>query len=294
MFILAAGCLTPAKRVWGHPISSLFLGYLSNSDTTQTQQSVQPDEPGIDFQVNASIEYLNLKHFRNQEAKSLFIQALEKEKEAKAIEAESGALRVAYAEAKDDKKSELAGKILTMEQKLIELNATIPDLFGKARQLEAEIWSKASEAEVQKFQKEIVKYQDSLSHKQPNQQNSDKHQKNFTADTISYFPPNQKIAVKTEKSSPVVYKIQIGAYKGKIPDTATKLIKKLSVIRKIEDSKDEKGFIVYSTGNLKTYQEALTMQTQVKQEGVKNPVITAFMNGKKISVEEAKKINNEQ
>jgi hypothetical protein len=91
----------------------------------------------------------------------------------------------------------------------------------------------------------------------------------------------------------IIYKIQIGAYKGKIPETSNKLIKKLSIIRKVENFVDEKGFKVYTTGNLRLYPEAETMLSQVKQEGVKNAVITAYQNGKKIPVTEARKLNNE-
>lgn len=296
MFILGVGCVTPFANAFGRSAAPGSSVCLSDPDTvivntTNAQHLSQTND--INFQVNTEIEYLNLVHFKNPEAKNFFVQALEKEREAKGIETESGTLRIAYAEAKDDKKSELAEKILRQEQKMMDINASLPELYDKARKLEAEYWSKASDAEIQKFKTEIIKYQDSLTHIEQNQLNAFKPQGLFAKDTINYFPPGQKMVVKAEKSSPVIYKIQIGAYKGKIPDATTKLIKKLSVIRKIEDSKDEKGYVVYTTGNLKTYQEALTMQGQVKQEGVKNPVITAFLDGKKISLEEAKKINNE-
>lgn len=65
------------------------------------------------------------------------------------------------------------------------------------------------------------------------------------------------------------------------------------MLRKVENYIDEKGYSIYTTGNLKTYQEAVTLQNQVKQEGVKNPTVTAYFQGKKIPVEEAKKINKE-
>ena len=67
------------------------------------------------------------------------------------------------------------------------------------------------------------------------------------------------------------------------------MIKKLSVIRKVENYTDEKGVKIFTTGNLKVYQEAVTLQNQVKQEGVKNPVIIAFEKGKKIELNTAKK-----
>jgi len=99
--------------------------------------------------------------------------------------------------------------------------------------------------------------------------------------------------VKSEAVSDIIYKIQIAAYKVKLPESANAMIKKLSALRKVENFTDDKGVKIYTTGNLKTYQEAVTLQAQVKQEGVKNPIIIAFQKGKKITVEEAKKVNNE-
>jgi len=79
----------------------------------------------------------------------------------------------------------------------------------------------------------------------------------------------------------------------KYTDSAAKLIKKLSILRKIENYKDEKGFTIYTTGSLNKYAEAVTLQNQVKQEGVKNAIVEAYRNGKKITVADARKLNNE-
>jgi len=91
----------------------------------------------------------------------------------------------------------------------------------------------------------------------------------------------------------IIYKIQIGAYKGKIPESANKLIKKISMIRKVENYIDDKGLKIYTTGNLRLFSEAVTMLSQVKQEGIKTAVINAYQNGKKITVMEARKLNHE-
>ena len=248
----------------------------------------------IDFQVNSTIVYLNIRHFMKADSKKMFIQAWTKEKELDQLKLKTDSLRKVYSNASDDQKEGLAVKILQDEQHAIELNEEIPALYEKINKLENDYWQSASPDERSKFQETIDIYKDSIQQATAalNKQSADEDKK--ASDTISIFQPNEKIDLKTENSLSISYKIQIGAYKGKVPDSSAKLIKKLSLIRKIEKNKDEKGVTVYTTGNLKAYQEAVTMQNQVKQEGVKNATIIAFQNGKKISIDEARKINKEQ
>jgi cell division protein FtsN len=109
-------------------------------------------------------------------------------------------------------------------------------------------------------------------------------------------PDTQTFAVEATKASEtkqvlvpeIVYKIQIGSFKGKIPESSNKMIKKLSMLRKVESYTDEKGYKIFTTGNLKTMNEATTLQNQVRQEGVKNPVIIAFQKGKRILLSDNK------
>ncbi len=273
----------------------------TSPDTTNTQEPIVSNlvrhnnlsKNDIDFQINSEIVYLNTSQFKNPEAKKMFLQAIEKEGKLEQVVAQADSLRKIYTAASDEQKDEIAAKILRLEQQTMELNSELPDLYEQVRRLENEIWGKASEAEITGFQEKIKNYRDSI--QQIEQFKIDKTSvidKNLP-DTIDFYPLEQKNAPKAEPGNAVVYKIQIGAYKGRLPDSASKLIKKLSVIRKIDNSKDEKGMTIYTTGNLKTYKEAATMQAQVKQEGVKNATITAYKNGKKIAVDEAKKISNE-
>jgi hypothetical protein len=173
------------------------------------------------------------------------------------------------------------------------LNDEIPILFDKIRTLENNYWLSASPNEITKFQKSVILYKDSVQKALTAQSKQSAVSAYETPDTIAIFEASSPANQKKENSSIISYKIQIGAYKGKVPDSSAKLIKKLLLIRKIDKNKDEKGLTVYTTGNLKAYQEAVTMQNQVKQEGVKNPTIIAFQNGKKIDISEARKINNE-
>lgn len=248
----------------------------------------------IDFQVNSTIVYLNIRQFMKVDSKKIFIQIWTKENELNELKLKTDSLRKVYSNASDDQKEGLAVKILQDEQHAIELNEEIPALYEKINKLENDYWQSASSDELSKFQEKINSYKDSLQQVAAALNKQSAEEAKRFSDTISIFQPNEKIDLKTENSPSISYKIQIGAYKGKVPDSAAKLIKKLSLIRKIEKNKDEKGVTIYTTGNLKAYQEAVTMQNQVKQEGVKNATIIAFQNGKKISIDEARKINKEQ
>ncbi len=62
------------------------------------------------------------------------------------------------------------------------------------------------------------------------------------------------------------------------------------MIRTIENYTDEQGVVVYTTGNLSTLDLAVKMQSQVQQEGIKDAIIVPYFNGKRIPLEQAKKI----
>lgn len=273
----------------------------TSPDTTNTQEPIVSNlvrhnnlsKNDIDFQINSEIVYLNTSQFKNPEAKKMFLQAIEKEGKLEQVVAQADSLRKIYTAASDEQKDEIAAKILRLEQQTMELNSELPDLYEQVRRLENEFWGKASVNEKTDFQEKVKNYRDSIQQIEQLKNNKTSIIDKNIPDTIDFYPIDQKNVSKAEPNNAVVYKIQIGAYKGRLPDSTSKLIKKLSVIRKIDNSKDEKGMTIYTTGNLKTYKEAATMQAQVKQEGVKNATITAYKNGKKIAVDEAKKISNE-
>lgn len=244
----------------------------------------------INFQVNSYIYYLNIQHFVNENAKKSFIEGWLKEKELQRLSLHADSLRKAYLTASDEQREKISAEIIKSEQEIITLNEQIPAFYEKAREEEDLYWQSSSMDEINKFQQKISRYGDSIT------QRSQQAVQTTVPDTITLYLPTKSIKEPEPQAtvtSGIIYKIQIGAYKGKIPDTANKLIKKISLIRKVENTVDDKGMKVYTTGNLRTYAEAETMLSQVKQEGIKNAVITAYQNGKKITVPEARKLNNE-
>jgi hypothetical protein len=220
----------------------------------------------------------------------MFLQAWLKEKEMQKLSSETDSLRKVYANSSPLQKEGISALILQAEQKSIALNDEIPVMYQKAREEEDRYWKEASSEEIAKFQEKIRLYRDSIG-----QINQLQNIHLEIPDTIVFYRPTSPKAteMKAKEPSEIVYKIQIGAYKGKIPEAANRLIKKLSKIRKVEKYIDDKGVTIYTTGTLRLYQEAGTMLTQVKQEGVKNALIAAYLNGKKITVDEARKLNKE-
>ncbi len=241
----------------------------------------------INFQVNSEISYLSFSHFVKNESKRIFYSAWLKEKEVRKLSAQTDSLRKSYTNSSTGQQEKISAQILKAEGQLMNLNEAIPGLYEKARAEENQYWQSVSSNEIVKFQEKIRLYQDSIL------QTANRLNKQRPPDTITYYKAEPKPVANTESANAVTYKIQVGAYKGKLPETAAKSIKKLGVLRKVESYKDVKGITVYTTGSLRNYQEAITLQNQVKLEGIKNAVIVAYNNGKRITLDEARKLNNE-
>jgi hypothetical protein len=266
----------------------------SKKEASQPGEFILPDSlvgKMINFQVNSEISYLIFNHFAKNESKEMFYQAWIKETELNKITAQTDSLRKVYAISTSTKKDEIAVLILKNEERSVALNQEISALNQNARDIEDQYWNNSPASEKIKFQEKINSFRDSVLRSKIKEE-TEKTSK-LMVDTMFVSHGSQEKQVKTETIPVIVYKIQIGAFKGKIPESSNAMIKKLSVLRKVENYTDEKGLKIYTTGNLKTHQEAVTMQNQVKQEGVKNPTIIAFQKGKKITVDEAKKLNNE-
>lgn len=246
----------------------------------------------INFQVNSEISYFNLSHFVKAESKQFFYKARMKEKEVLRLSQQTDSLRNSYANSADDQKEKITGQILSAEKQTLALNDEIPTLYEKAREIENQYWQMASGDEKNKFQEKIRLFQDSIQ-KSITQQVQQIASSQTFPDTITFYRADQKVVASEVPVTAVVYKIQVAAFKTKLPETTAKAIKKLEMLRKVENYKDEKGITVYTTGSLKTYQEAVTLQSQVKLEGIKNATIAAYNNGKRITPEEARKLNNE-
>ena len=269
-------------------------GIKSASQNEQNIGTDNIDNQIIDFQVNSDISYLSTKHFVKDQSRNMFFEARLKENELKKVSIQTDSLRKVYANATSVEKEKISSLILKNEEHAMALNQEIQTLYQTARDQEDQYWQTLSTDEKIKFQEKIKSFRDSINNEKLKAET--KKMIDLASDTILIFMKSQKEKeqkLETNSNTAIVYKIQIGAFKGKVPELSNKMIKKLSVLRKVENYNDEKGVTIYTTGNLKTYQEAVTLQNQVKQEGVKNSTIIAFQKGKKIAIDEARKITNE-
>ena len=244
----------------------------------------------INFQVNSEITYYSFSHFKKDEARQLFITAWNKDKEVQRISLLTDSLRKAYATSGDEQKERIASGIINNEQQLLSLNSEIPALYENARIIENQYWQSASADEKSTFIEKINTYRDSLLQATQMQHIS---ANNSVPDTITFFHAEAKKEPTPASTSAIIYKIQLASFKTKLPESIAKSLKKLEMLRKVESYKDDKGVTYYTTGSVKNYQDAVTLQNQVKLEGMKNATISAFNNGKKITPEEARKLNNE-
>jgi len=289
-------------------LSEKFLSMKEAEDTIKTlktepttnipkQEFIIPDSFSksiIDFQINSEITYRNFRHFIKPESRKTFFQAWLLEKELQKLTKKADSLRKTYATASDEQKEAMAAYLLKIEKRTIDLNTEIPVLYQNARNEENQYWKTATDDEVARFKEKVKLFNDSITQATQKIQEQNKIANTSISDTLYLEKSKEKTDnVKQESATEVIYKIQIAAYKGKIPEPASKQIKKLSSIRKVENYVDDKGVKVFTTGNLKIYNEALTLQSQVRQEGVKNPIIAAYLKGKRITVAEARKLNNE-
>lgn len=94
----------------------------------------------------------------------------------------------------------------------------------------------------------------------------------------------------TESETGIVFKVQIGAFKDEVPlEIANQFIKIAG--KGIKNYKDDNGLTVYTLGSFKTYEEASGLKVEIAGT-VKDAFIIAMNNGKKISIDEARSLQN--
>jgi hypothetical protein len=110
------------------------------------------------------------------------------------------------------------------------------------------------------------------------------------SEAIIFYPEKEAEIENKQEIDKIIYKIQVGAYSRGVPKYIDRLFRKLSMIRKIDNYTDDHGVTVYTTGQLTNFEDALQMQAQVRQEGVKDAFIVAYKNEVRITLKEAKKL----
>ncbi len=91
----------------------------------------------------------------------------------------------------------------------------------------------------------------------------------------------------------LVYCVQLGAFSQEVPVSMVNKFLQLAPqgVRNFKDTNS--GLTIYIAGRTTTYADIVKLKAEVVEKGVADAFIVAFMNGKKISTDEAKKLSGE-
>jgi hypothetical protein len=238
----------------------------------------------IDFQINDKVTYLVEEMFHVVEAKLEFRIAVSKESQLDSLLKVVQLLRKQYhLNVNPLVRDSLAIRIQNLEYQNLVLNTEVDQHYFKSRKLEQEWWNNAENSNLEEY----ISWKDSLIQWKNAQFQQKIQQLTLSVpDSINTKVPLDSLAVTSEvkPDTAVVYKIQIGAFGKIIPVQRKQQFERLEKIRTIESFKTEDGVTIYTTGNLKDYNDALKLQAQIKLEGIKDAIIIAFRNGVQITL----------
>jgi len=254
----------------------------------------EPVEERINFNINSEITYIVVSNFKTDEGRTYFEEGTLKENELAKVMTRTEILREKYKAAQSRAERDSIGQlILSLEGEAYDLKNVETQLFHQSKAAENTYWQNASAEETEKFIRELSAAELEFN---KNTNNNKTVSESPVLIVLPILIANGEVesSAQKEKPSGIIYKIQIGAYSRGIPSTQKQAFNKISIIRKVENYTDENGVVVYTTGNLTNYDDAVQMQNQVKQEGIKDPKIAAYFNGKRITLEQAKEIENKK
>jgi hypothetical protein len=270
--------------------------------TDTLQQSIAIEEPApeqpkaerIDFTINGTMTYIDTSNFQTEEGLHNFLMWQKSASELDSLKSLMENWRESYAQATTtSQRDELGNKIIAGENELFTLQKNTRDYNTLAIRAEDDFWKSQTEEDRLDFMEELKTMARSYSTLAKKTERP--------IDTTIIIPQEiaQNIPVTStnqpdDDADELVYKIQIGAYSRGLPAYIKKLFDKLSYIRKIENYTDDRGVVVYTTGNLNNYEDAVKMQNQVRQEGIEDAFVVPYINGKRITLDEAKKIEQEK
>lgn len=262
-------------------------------DTFELPQGL--DSAVLNFIVNPKIIYYSVRQFKTNQGLVAFAEAWSLNDELEDMVQQMQSLREQYNMADNaSSKEQIAAQLLSLEPQSLQLKANADALLLEARQYEADFWYSAGI--------EVIE-----AHLAENQQNIpveiEKHvveqiepiNEPMPTDTVLIVENNDSEQIEPVEDPAVVeqvtYKVQIGAYSKGLPDYIDRLYKKLSVLRRIDHYTDERGIVVYTVGELTSFDDAVKLQNQIRQEGVKDAFVVAYLNNKRISLTEARKLS---
>ena len=259
----------------------------------QVQVPLPSPSSFIRFQVNPQVTYLSEDLFQVTEAKEAWKKGTEREVELNELLGSLARLREQYQQTgSPEERDRLASQIIRGERHSLELRAESEQLIQRARQLEQAWWSDADYDVYEKY----LKVNDSLARLEEAARLASLPPPPVIEEIlIAEEPEGEDETVEEEQEQHgLIYKVQLGSFKGKIPVRTQALFDKISKIRTIETFENEDGATVYTTGNMKTFSDGLALQNQVRLEGVKDAFVIAIHDGKRIPLPDAKRISGEE
>jgi len=249
-------------------------------------------EEVIKFNINSEITYLFASNFKTAEGGTYYKEAVAKQNQLNTLVNITEIQRSKYSDSKIRAEKDSIGQIIVdLESESYDLSKVVKQLFMQAKLAENAYWQNVTLEDAEKFINEMNAAELNLNKVKKDETLVAPSSKiivlpvdDINSATVVYKPPN--------KSSGITYKIQLWAYSKGIPAKVKPLYTKISLIRQVDTYTDENGVVVYTTGNLIKYDDAAIMLNQVNQEGVKDAQIAAYLNGKRIPLEQARKTEN--
>ncbi len=277
----------------------------TSPDELSFDRAALPDLPGvkstfplpagepIEFIINSNITYLYDSQFKTEEGKELFQKGISLRNELNKKLEELDNFRKIYRNVTEqEEKKSVTDNIVSLEMETFNLQEEANTLFTVARNNENDYWNNAGNIELNNFLLELEKIKKALNEMIQEEAESiepDSGLVNLPESFLEIY--DMKPATPgSQQTDQLVYKIQIGAYSRGVPAYRQRLFNKLAFIRRIENYTDENGVVVYTTGNLTNIEDAEKMRNQVRQEGIQDAIVVPYFNGKRITLEQAKKI----
>lgn len=240
----------------------------------------------IHFRINEKVVYLIEDMFQEEEALKEFRLAEKRKSELDSLLDELEIMRKRYHEAMNPMlRDSMAGGIRQAESLTLVMKGEVDAHFRRAASLENEWWKDADFSVYQTF----IQIRDSVEKLRipppPPVVLPEMVMAQASADTIPEGDPAGEQEAEPEAGDDedtLTYRIQIGAYSKAIPAQRKALFDKISKIRVVETFVNEEGVTVYTTGNLTSFDDAVTLQNQVRLEGVKDAFVIAMKGGKRV------------
>ena len=103
----------------------------------------------------------------------------------------------------------------------------------------------------------------------------------------------QRLIRPVIKPEDIEFRVQIGAFSNEVPIEVVDLLISVSNTG-IKKSRTEQGLTIYTAGSFRNYDDAEILKNRIITEGIPDAFIVAFVNDRRITVQEALEVINSQ